>query len=494
MAIDVGSFSPIETTAGAWLLTYLVHGTLLFAAVALVTRWRRLRSDALRETLWKFALFGGALTATVQLALGPRLPGGSWTLVAGTEASIDVASSRPALDLLGLEGEESPGTIVGDETTTWLPSSDEAPHRALPRSVEEGAAAGAMAASLPAEMDAVEARSRQRLALGLLLGLPVLLGLVVLVWRWRRFLHAIASRRPLTSKDAFLTLERMRRRAGLRRSVRLTISDAITVPVALGILRPEICVPARAVRELDARALESLLAHELAHHVRRDPLWLAVWRLVEAVLFVQPLNRWARRRWQELAEYRCDAAAAHLVGDGLPLARCLTEVAAWMVEARRSRDATLAPSMAERRSSLERRILRLCASTGRTRPDAHRSWHAGLGAGLLLLAAAAAPGFSADARSSAAEGVESPATSLGDPTSAEMERLPLPEALGALVGELEALDAEVEALRSELRARGEVPEWNDLLDEIAARGRELRARRVGLQESNTNHERSRGGR
>ncbi len=70
--------TPGEVTVGAWLLTYVVHATLLFTAVALLARWRRVRSDALRETLWKFALLGGVVTATVQLAGAGRLVGEAW--------------------------------------------------------------------------------------------------------------------------------------------------------------------------------------------------------------------------------------------------------------------------------------------------------------------------------------------------------------------------------------------------------------------------------
>ena len=49
-----------------------------------------------------------------------------------------------------------------------------------------------------------------------------------------------------------------------------------------------------------------MLAHEVAHLVRRDPHWLVAARVIETVLFVQPLNRLARLRLQEVAEYLSD--------------------------------------------------------------------------------------------------------------------------------------------------------------------------------------------
>ena len=39
-----------------------------------------------------------------------------------------------------------------------------------------------------------------------------------------------------------------------------------------------------------------MLAHEIAHLVRRDPQWLVLARAIEMVFFFQPLNRLARRR------------------------------------------------------------------------------------------------------------------------------------------------------------------------------------------------------
>ena len=55
----------------AWLLTYLLHGTLLLGLAWLVSRSRLGRSSAsLSEALWRFALFAPPLTALLQVAVG----------------------------------------------------------------------------------------------------------------------------------------------------------------------------------------------------------------------------------------------------------------------------------------------------------------------------------------------------------------------------------------------------------------------------------------
>lgn len=478
---DLLRLSPAELALGAWLLTYLVHSTLLVAAVALLAARRWKGSDALRESMWKIAVFGGAFTATLQLGFAPRLVGTDWALVsADASATHSAPITRPITTAPTFDthdnvffGPLDPVAVTDVPFTAGVP----VPAAHFESEVSFGEP-GALARLAARGSELVSRLRDERLAW--LVIVPSLLGLAVLSWRWRRFHRSIASREEVRSAALRESLERMRRRAGWRRPVRLTCAESLTAPVALGIRRGEICLPARALRELDTRSVESMLAHELAHHVRRDPTWLALWRLFEILLFLQPLNRWARHRWQEIAEYRADAMAAKLLGNGLPLARCLTEVAGWMLEARRARDASLSLGMATRPSTLARRVARLCAA-GERPPDANRRWHLVPGALLLLAAALVAPGFSMHPEATSPPPSSPLATSPRE--AGEPERLPLPAALDALHGELGAMDAEVEALRRELQARGGEDQYLQLLDEIARRSRGLRTRRLELEET-----------
>ncbi len=54
----------------AWALTYVVHSTLLVVAAAIVTRTPWGRAARTRDAIWKCALVGGLLTATLQQAIG----------------------------------------------------------------------------------------------------------------------------------------------------------------------------------------------------------------------------------------------------------------------------------------------------------------------------------------------------------------------------------------------------------------------------------------
>ena len=161
----------------------------------------------------------------------------------------------------------------------------------------------------------------------------------------------------------------------------MSASDALATPVALA--RWEICLPGRALAELPAAEQRGILAHEAAHLVRRDPAWLLAARVIEAVLFVQPLNILVRRRLQEASEFLCDEWAVRRTGEPLALARCLASVAGWISP---EAPPTLAAAMVERGGSpLVRRVRRILDS--REHPRSRRGGAVGLvlaGAAILV--------------------------------------------------------------------------------------------------------------
>jgi len=178
--------------------------------------------------------------------------------------------------------------------------------------------------------------------------------------------------------------------AGFTKDVRLTCSSRVPVPLALGVRRNEICVPIRALAGLTDEQQEGMLAHELAHLARWDPLWLVVSHVLTCVFFFQPLNWVARRRLREISEMLSDEWAVCRTGRPLSLASCLAEVAGWSA-VRRSLPV---PGMADRPSHLGRRIRRLLDGRSPEKP-ARRIWLAAAMVALLIVVAAAAPAVSA---------------------------------------------------------------------------------------------------
>jgi len=179
-------------------------------------------------------------------------------------------------------------------------------------------------------------------------GLAIVLALV-------RLRRALLRRTPLSEGAVAETFADLLRRSGSKRRVRLSTSSDVAAPLTFGVWRPEICLPDRALTELDSEQQEAMLAHELAHAIRRDPMWQLISKTLVAAFFFQPLNRLARKRIVDLAEYLSDDWAVAHTGRELPLASCLTEVARWLVVGDRP---LLAPGMADG-SRLSSRVYRL---------------------------------------------------------------------------------------------------------------------------------------
>lgn len=345
----------------AWLLTYAIHSTVLLGMAWLVLRVRRAGPDV-ADLLWKVALMGGIITATSQSLIGVQPTGSLALREAPALATADPNAIGPT------EGVEIPAPASGDPAA--VERNSPVPAAGSPAAPAEGTAAAKWSTS------------------GIVAATWAVLALLFLAWHGGRRLILVGrlgDRRVLVDGELPAVLAALRQEAGVRRPIRLTASNAISSPVALG--RSEICLPVAALDELEPAQQRAMLAHELAHLVRRDPQWLAVACGVERLFFFQPLNRLARRGIQESAEYQADAWAARRTG-GVPLARCLVKVAEW-IEA--SPLGVPVAGMAEQRSQLSVRVARLLEGGTHGAPR-RQPLAAMLSLGVLVATTALAPG------------------------------------------------------------------------------------------------------
>src|SRR5437016_105805 len=315
-------------TMFAWLLTYLIHSTVLLGLVWLVTRGRRLE-PAVSELLWKVALLSGLVTGTIQARL-QLSPSAAVTLPAASLPSPSPASDAGHESALGT-------TSTTSRTSTTSTTSASRPSLALLAVLLWGAFA------LASSLYYVARR-------------------LILVGR-------LADRRPVSDGPLAATLAELQRTTGYRGRVRLTMARTISSPVALGL--SEICVPELALSELGAEQQCSMLAHELAHLARHDSLWLVGASLIERLFFFQPLNRLARRELETTAEYLSDEGAMRKTGSAVSLAKCLATVAEWI---QASPLGVPVAGLAERRSLLVARIARLLDGRLRQSPASRRGW------------------------------------------------------------------------------------------------------------------------
>ncbi|NQT12057.1 MAG: hypothetical protein HQ582_04880, partial [Planctomycetes bacterium] len=92
---------------------------------------------------------------------------------------------------------------------------------------------------------------------------------------------------------------------GVKRKVRLLLSDRRAMPMQWGTLRPRLLLPASA-RHWAADRLRVVLLHELAHVRRLDCLAQMIAQVVGAAFWFNPLVRVARREMQRAAEAAAD--------------------------------------------------------------------------------------------------------------------------------------------------------------------------------------------
>ncbi|HVX59526.1 MAG TPA: M56 family metallopeptidase [Pirellulales bacterium] len=342
-------------------VTYLIHSTLLLAGVWLALKVCGVRSHALAERAWKLAALLGLATGTLQLAAGVSQPLAVFVL----EPSHRSVTARHADPLTA----EPPAPIAAP-TGVWRLVDGKADR--LLRQPEASKAEPSVRLSAAADGEQVSAGSRpapnvsstlvaqvgHATLAGMLFAAWIVLAaawLAVKAWQHHRIL---AKSRTMSAGRARQALDRFRHRHGMRREVRLLISQACSTPLACGLLRWTIVLPEGAEERMRNDELEALFAHELAHLARGDMFWLWIGQLLTSCLAFQPLNRLAVRSWQREAEYLCDDWAVERLVDPLALARCLTNVAGWSAS-RRQIAAALA--MAGRANTLVPRVERLVA-------------------------------------------------------------------------------------------------------------------------------------
>lgn len=226
-------------------------------------------------------------------------------------------------------------------------------------------------------------------------------------------------------------LAELARRAGVRQPVALLESARVAGPVVLGHLRPVILLPLGAVAGLSPALLEALLAHELAHIVRRDYLLNLGLAVAEVLFFYHPAVWFMANCLRAERENCCDDQAAALCGgDGLRVARALAALAELEAAPALVPRLALAAAGSGSRGSLLARVRRLALGRPQVPTVSERLLAGsltlvgllGLSTGVVLAArpAQTAPGQAA------------PATSLADTVRQVAAKLPAFPALPGL--------------------------------------------------------------
>ncbi len=353
----------------AWLLTYLIHSTLLIGGVWLGMRLARPRSPEVRELLWKAALAGAVVTTLAQSVL--PLP--QWGSV------LSLARSEPN----GLDK----GLLSAMDVTTPLPDMEPVvlAERQTPHS-EQDPTAFAPAAWLEAAAPFLEWLPWVWLVL-------VLAGTVRLARSWLGLLRLRRDAERVASGEIAGLARGILKRFGCARAVEIWITPAIQGPMVTGLTRWRLFLPKGFLQQLNENEMEAVIAHELAHLVRGDAWWLMAGQCISCLFFFQPLNHVARRHLRTEAEYLADRRALDVLPDESGLARSLVALGEWLSgTSGRSVLHPLAAGMGGCRSTLGKRIeLLLADAEGRAAAGGLRRWAAILALVALAITSLAAP-------------------------------------------------------------------------------------------------------
>ncbi len=188
-----------------------------------------------------------------------------------------------------------------------------------------------------------------------LLGVWFLISLILLLrilasWRAIRRLANESTAAPTVWQQRLANLEEQTRS---RRQAELRLSAHIATPIAVGLFRPRIYIPAAFQNALSEEEFDQIALHEIAHLRRRDDWSNLIQKICEALFFYQPAVLWIVRRLELEREIACDDWVVTTTGKTRPYAECLTrmiELAAW------NRSSLLATGAAQRKSQLFRRI------------------------------------------------------------------------------------------------------------------------------------------
>ncbi|MEQ8789666.1 MAG: M56 family metallopeptidase [Pirellulaceae bacterium] len=290
--------------------------TLVALLVALLVRWLARNRPHLAHVLWLLVLLK---------CLTPPLwssPGGVFCWLQASTASEPAATnelppSPPSSDRADGAGEPHDADVVvyaprrsatTDAMAAWIPRQTEA--QSPPRSTDGWTwRTRTLAALLAVWLSGV--------------GVVVAAG----AWRWWACWKRLRGAAAVDDRRVKAQLARLSRKLGVRRRVRLLITNSRVGPAVIGVVRPLIVLPLVVVQGKSAAELEPILAHELMH-IRRGDLWISLLQtLAQTLWWFHPLVWLASRLISREAERCCDEqVVAELHCEPATYARSLLDV------------------------------------------------------------------------------------------------------------------------------------------------------------------------
>ena len=180
--------------------------------------------------------------------------------------------------------------------------------------------------------------------------------------------------------DLRIFVQRFGERMGIRKPVRLYISDLITSPVTIGFLKPIILMPIAAITNLTDKQVEAVLLHELAHIRRYDYFINLLINCIRTILYFNPFVKSFAKTIEREREKSCDEIVMQFEYDPHGYASALL-----VLERNNFVKQTIAVAASGQRNDLLHRIERILGIEKRKTPDFRKL--GGLLAGLMCVIA-----------------------------------------------------------------------------------------------------------
>lgn len=154
-------------------------------------------------------------------------------------------------------------------------------------------------------------------------------------------------------KDWLQKFEALKSKLRITAKVALLQSNIIKVPMASGLLKPMIIVPASLLANMPAELVESILLHELAHIRRKDFLVNVLQSIAETIFFFNPFILKISSLIRDERENCCDAMAVDIVKDKMSYIEALVAFGEYATRS------TLAVAFAGKKNFLLQRVKRI---------------------------------------------------------------------------------------------------------------------------------------
>ena len=322
--LNIGGASFVEFAAAM-----LIQSSLLIAAMLvvdlLIRRTKKVRA-VVRYWLWMIVLVKLLLPVTLSAPTGI----GYWVAGAGGEGLLNPVAEQTATARAGADpipqrdeppASERPDAPMLERPATASPGPRHQP--SSPAATPPIAQSGDVEPSpqpAPTVAPAPPAAAITWQAVVLLVWAVVVAAMaLLLVQRWLFVKSLIAQAESAGEKEGKLVrlLVDCRQRLGIRPGARigLKLSAAATSPAVCGLIRPVILIPRDMPDKLDARSLQAVLLHELAHVKRRDLPVNFLQAILQIAYFYNPLLWLANAVIRRIREQAVDETVLVAMGN-----------------------------------------------------------------------------------------------------------------------------------------------------------------------------------